>query len=605
MIRLDAIREQKKSTVGMSVVKHARSCTAKNKNRTKSTRIAQILRRVHLCTLQTPVVFRAIRCALAPRAMRGRARFTDALYCIWIILSILFSIVAASVPTQIVQAQDGRIRWTEKFNLSDTATTSTEPILLSDPAGYAYLFWSEDVGGSRSKFTGSGNTLFCVAWDGESWSEPIDVVMSPQSGNVLGHRAILDDSGTIHLIWFGDTPTKVFYSNAPASEGCQDANVWSPPLQMAEKITATEFSIALAYEAPHTLHVIYARGPQGLEPLEPRGVSYLKSTDNGLHWSIPLDIYVTPDPIRGASNTQLTLLDTHTLFATWTEWDESGNGQSIYFSKSTDSGVTWGRPQELARSTPLDYENDWLSIVSLPNSDRIAAIWEGGGRAYRQMRLSEDGGQTWSEQRRILDELIGENGYTEFFYDGAGRLHLFLANRGIGGRFLPSQIGLYHSIWEGNRWRPPELLQGINPMVNPKVAIVNGNQFVAAWYSSTNEEELDECACLGIVDDEDVKDPSPVGDIIVMTGELDQTPYLDPVSLPSATPRPKATPLPTLGPVTPTPTSTRPPMNFDLNKPSENLTPNPGMPLLTGMILPALLVAGCVVFQRLRQRAAQ
>lgn len=507
-------------------------------------------------------------------------------------LAATLGLLLLGLSTYSAQAQDGRIRWKEKFNISNTATTSTEPLIVSDPSGYAYLFWSEDIEGERFRFTGSGNTLFCVMWDGSEWSQPIDVMISPKRGGVLGHRAIVDASGTVHMIWFGDNPAKVFYSQAPAFEGCQNATSWSTPVELATEISATENSVALAYEAPYTLHVIYARGPQGAEPEEPRGVTYIKSTDSGLNWSQSLDLYVTPDPRRGASNLQLNLLNDHALFATWTEWDATGNGQHIFFTQSADSGLAWGIPQEVAATTSLEYEHDWLSMVALPETERIAAIWEGGERAYRQMRFSDDDGETWSPRRRLFEELVGENGYTEFVYDAVGRLHLFLANRGISGRFEPSDIGLYHSVWEGNRWRPPELLQGINPMVNPKVAILGGDQFVAAWYSSTNDP----------LANKDRENTFASGDIIVMTGTIDDTPRLASVDLPSPTPRPTVTATPTIVHLTATPTSTRQPVSFDLNRPNADLTPNPGLPLFAGMVSATFMIFGCVAIYRLRQR---
>jgi hypothetical protein len=486
---------------------------------------------------------------------------------------------------QIIYAQSGRIETKPLLNLSNTPTTSTEPLLVGAPTGHVLLFWSEDVDGLTSRFTGNGNTLMCSLWDGEIWSTPQDIILSPLGGFLLQTRAVIDEEHRIHLVWMGDNPARLYYSMANASEACLSARAWTQPVVLEADLTGTIASIDIAYQPPQTLHVVYARvAKEGLAE-EPRAVSYIRSEDSGLTWSSFTDLFLSNDPERGASATTIVVVGPQTLFATWSEWDGTGNSQGAYVARSPNGGQTWESPYPLALRAPDEYDQDWATIVQLPDGDRLAAIWEGGVRAFRQARYSDDGGVTWGPQQQILTDLIGENGYTRFAYDSAGRLHMFLTQRGSFLGPIPSDTqGLWQSVWEGNGWSYPRLLGGINPNIDPTAVIAQGNQFVSAWY-----------------------DTQPGSDIMVLTGEVSNAPSLPlqpwPTSLPSPTPTLTRTPTRALV-ATPEPT-VQPQTWVGASPPARSRRSSPAV-LLIVTILPALsLIATMVGWQwrRIQQRA--
>ena len=200
---------------------------------------------------------------------------------------------------------------------------------------------------------------------------------------------------------------------------------------MADDQSGTQYSVDIAYEPPHTLHVIYASGSGGaaLGDLRTnRAVSYVRSEDGGDSWSEPVDIFTFSDPGRGASNMRLLVNPPGTIYATWTEWDVSGNGQAIYFARSVDNGSTWQQPVILDQRKDDDYERDWTSLAVL-DKDTLLAFWEGGYRAYPQSQVSADGGVTWSKPVDTFYWLIADNGFVEMARDSADRLHAFLPRR--------------------------------------------------------------------------------------------------------------------------------------------------------------------------------
>jgi hypothetical protein len=428
---------------------------------------------------------------------------------------LLILLLAFSQTAQANRAQPTAVTDITIMNLSNTPTSSVDPFLIADRTGVAHLFWSEDVGGRVVMGgTAAGNTIMYARWDGVSWSPPIDILLTPldplggfEDPKAWQPEAIIDDFGTIHLIWLGQYPDKLYYSRALAVEADR-ALAWTEPAVLADNSTGTQYAIDIEYvPATHTLHVIYARGhwEEQYSGEDPRAITHISSTDGGENWSEPVDVAFTPDPERGYSNVRLLFAPETRLFASWTEWDQTGNGQAVWVARSLDNGRFWDAPVKLAERAEGEYERDWTKLAWL-GGDQLLATWEGGFRAYRHFMYSADAGQTWSEPHDTFYWLIGENGFVEFARDGADNLHFFIAQRireGTIGR--AGGEGLWHSTWQGERqWSDTQLVGGPNGMVNPRVVITNGNNLVATWYNSA------------------------VGEIIVLTGRLEGVPATAP-----------------------------------------------------------------------------
>lgn len=469
-------------------------------------------------------------------------------------------------------------------NLSNSpGYSSADPFLLADPVGMVHLFWAERVTGEPGAVPNTPDALLYSFWDGAKWSEPIDIFLSPReyfNRRITSPRAVIDDQRTIHLIWIGPDNT-FFYSSAPASEA-GNARAWQEPTLLSSTQSGTQMSIHIAYEAPETLHVIYANGTG--DDGGNNSVSYIRSRNRGQHWSEPIDIYRVIYPDRGASNTRLLVGESGELYATWTEWDQSGNGQAVYFARSLNGGQSWNRPVLLDERVGEEYERDWTTLATL-DDDRLVAFWEGGLRAYRQAQYSNDGGETWSDPVDTLDWLIADNGFAEFVRDSAGRLHLFVFQRVRSGNSDKGiREGLWHTVWEGGReWREPKLIGRPNPGNYVTVALSGGNQLFAAWFDFTNlEVNAMRCMIEGAPAVEPQAPPSQSASAVEPTGT-------EPTPVPEAT---EAT-----GGVEATPPAASRSFSTDVASPGAALA-TPGSTLAVSL-LPTmlLLVLGAIVLQ--------
>ena len=499
------------------------------------------------------------------------------------LLLVMVCLAVILLPGSQAIGQAEEITWTQPLNISNTKDyTSTDPSLVADPTGRVHLFWAEKVSDTAGS---QPDTVLYSAWDGSAWSKPIDIFFSPPIGNpvVAYPQGVIDDYGRIHLVWMSEPNFPNYtlnYSSAPADQA-GSAGAWKTSVPVIEDLSGTKYSVALAYEPPETLHIAYARVQLGDTPPEPRTVSYIQSKDGGNSWSDPKHLYTIPDLQHGASDVHMLVVNPAKIFVSWTEWDETGNGKAIGFTRSLDDGETWDAASRLTEKKGNEYERDWNNLVYLGES-RLMAIWEGGWRAYRHAMYSDDFGETWSDPIDTFPWLIGENGTAEFATDSNGKLHLFIAQRireGVVGRM--GGEGLWHSVWEGGKqWQEPSLIGGINPMVNPKVVIVGGNQFVATWYAP------------------------PVYEIMVMVGRIESAPAISPRPWPTpsaASEKDQSSILLTSEPSITTTLEATSSMTISLDQTQTNLTnsqSNPASLVLLGVLPSVLIITVIVIVQR-------
>jgi hypothetical protein len=409
-----------------------------------------------------------------------------------IFISLIIANLFAWIPKAAAQSSD--ILWRNIENISQSPdNTSTDPFLLSDPTGKVHLFWAEKVS------TLEGNqpdTLMYTVWDGRNWFKPRDIFFAPESDGtpVIAYpHAALDQTGRIHLIWLAQPNFPnytLFYSSSFAPNAMQ-TDSWAQKIPLATDLSGTQYSIDIAVRENNEVHVVYARVQQGAGAEEERAISYIRSLDGGKTWSESLDLYTIKDIQNGTSDTRILLDTDNRIYATWTEWDESGRGQSINFIRSLDNGDTWQQPVVLSRTIGNEYERDWSNIEIL-GQDQLVVMWEGGWRAYRQAQYSDDAGATWSEAIDTFPWLIGENGTVEFARDSNDQLHLFLAQRvreGYEEWGDGTNASVWHSTWEGGqKWSEPRIVTPAFNLINPKATITGGNQVVIAWYTQRDLE---------------------------------------------------------------------------------------------------------------------
>jgi hypothetical protein len=128
-------------------------------------------------------------------------------------------------------------------------------------------------------------------------------------------------------------------------------------------------------------------------------------------------------------------------------------GYSVLVSRSTDGGVTWEAPRDVARATgKRDYDKNWTVCDTHPGSPyrgRCYTQWDDFSRRQALgMAWSEDGGRTWKRARTPDTGVLGGQPLVQ----PDGRLVMPIANT--------NATRLYAFVSEdgGRRWTGPSLI---------------------------------------------------------------------------------------------------------------------------------------------------
>jgi hypothetical protein len=513
---------------------------------------------------------------------------------------------------QIALAQSSDGIWTDFEKISKFPTASTYPCIVSDKSGVVHVLWSEDVGGQTSNpelnpdgsqklndrgdpydlLDNLGNTLYYTRWDGKRWLPPIDVQNNP-NGTLEFPRAAIDSKGVLHVVWIVSSAelVMVYYSHVPAYKA-DSAQEWSVPVVIAGPTHASYYPIDIAVDSRDGLHVLYSQVSGN------PGAQVINSFDGGESWSNPTWLFVTQD-LRGSgegvSTVSLVSDGRDRLHATWTVFDSTGNGKFVYYSRSEDLGYTWSQPFEVARWQPGWYETDWGSLAIV--NDEIHLTWKGGERAYLNERISEDGGKTWGESRRILSDLVGENGFASLVVDSSNRLHMLVIKRAVEQSIVH---GIWYTTWDKDHWDDPVLLGtrnfsiywNMNKLTEEEALQVMHGTFTADGLRYQMATVLNGNELFLVVVNE-------FGGDIWSSRAILPAPRIDPHPYPQLTATPTETPKPTTKGDTITPT----PLPPNLQSGGQVDPSGQSTILLLGLVPAVLIIVAFVAYLRLFKRS--
>jgi hypothetical protein len=452
------------------------------------------------------------------------------------------------------------------------------PILLADQNRTIHAFSSQWID------EGSNNPRRVIVYNrwtlDQGWNEPIDILLPSLKDDARLTSAVLDLDGVVHLVFLsGDnTQANLYYSNAPViSAG--DASAWSKPVLVADHVQTPENG-AIFVQDSGNLGILFAgteRGP---------GIYATYSIDGGNEWSHPVSIFNTANSEMLVNNLQIYQARSGQIHAMWNEITSSGQGRGIYYTTTKTGDPAWHTPIVIAEAES-GYGTNTPAIIE--HNGTVYAFYNLNGI---MMRRSMDGGTSWSKPIGIFSRYVGVNGSLSLVVDSNGDLHLFFGQRITGN---PDIHGMWHSVWEGEKWSEPE-------------AIVSG----PAVADQEGETAFDPFEARGVVSQGNVllvtwrSDPGLKGNGVWYSYKSLDAPELPIIGMPTPV-QPK--PTPELTSISPTPTqmaqeelSIQPdkPLPEELVNESVEVS-NPIRPLMSGLVPAIIIVALVIVLKRRSQ----
>jgi hypothetical protein len=410
-------------------------------------------------------------------------------------------------------------------------------------------------------------SIYYMGWDGERWSQPANVLQSP-NGNAGQPSAALDKDGRLLVVWTDSESGDILFSWANAALAGR-LSEWAEPVPLPiDQLTAASPNILV--DNAGTIYIAYA------VPInEGRGIYIIRSTDGGESWSLPTQVF---DGVEAGwqivDQPQLAQTTGGDLHALWLQraLTDIGAPLGLYYAHSADNGASWSGAEPV-----VDGEVEWSQITS-DAQGAVYRIWQeviNNQTIIRYQRLLD------SEAGWSLPESLSSFGESlriaRLVVDQAGQLHLLQIVQDLSGRLI-----LRHWLWEDGRWvvdENSELAYAPSTDVTSMAAAVSSEADLNIVYSTMTDTELSEVL---------------QNNLYFASRFLDLPAFVQ--AEPTSTPAPVNTPSPSITPTTqPVNTPTLEPTNAtDLNPLGSLETDGSGGSSFGGLVVAGIL-AGLIV----------
>jgi hypothetical protein len=326
--------------------------------------------------------------------------------------------------------------WVSPLTLMSNQEVYRNPIIIASAGDMLNVFWTQTD--NRAMSGAKISSIHNLFWDGERWLRPA-IVLDSLEGSAWDQAAEIDLENRLYVVWSGGDSGEVYFSWAAADQAYRSSD-WTIPKRLPTPL-AVGSSPVIQTSGQDKLYVVFA-----IPFNEARGVYLVSSVDSGDTWSEPTQIFNAVEyGWDMVDQPQLTVSEDGTLHVLFTRFSFPGGRGSIslHYSRSTDGGITWSQPTDVARQNV-----SWSRIVT-GKGDLIHRIWNGldsfsyDSIVYHQFSVDE--GISWSNIEMISSpQLLGA---VDLDVDSAGNLHLVMAVT-----FNTGEIGLEHWVRNGDSW---------------------------------------------------------------------------------------------------------------------------------------------------------
>jgi len=489
---------------------------------------------------------------------------------------LVISVTPGGVAHAGVWSEDGPTEpWTWPERIPQYNTPLYAPLLVADGKGVAHAFNLEATGATNY-------SIIHRTWSiRQGWSAPVDVLLPEYLGLAPMLMSVyLDAEGIIHLAYFASSQTDgdLFYSQAPA-ENADRAEAWSEPVPIGTNAAGVA-AATLGGNSAGDLVMLYGGSREGL------GLYAVHSLDGGSTWSVPARVWQSPTEQIWPSSISVTSDATGRFHAVWDTANALGQGSEITYAALSPDLETTEHTTTLARQAAPEDAVGAASILA--SGVRLIVVYQDKFPPTKMMRISDDGGLTWSMPARPFP-YVGGYGDVAMVEDSLGKAHMVLGNRFP----IPETHGMWYSQLEGSQWTPLEpIISGprtdsFDPCC-PKAVVCNGNILLATWPHNVTQENL-----TGAWFAYRVLEAPPIRE----TSELDVTTsaaaLVTPETVAEQTPTPVAS-------ATPTPLAS----DDSAGVTQHEAESNPGIPVYLGVIPVAVLMVAAL-FRRVRPAAPE
>ena len=288
---------------------------------------------------------------------------------------------------------NGGLNWSDDtVMIEPTYPEDGDPVICIDDSGHVYYFWL-----SFNRSNNTGDVFLTKSRDGGRTWGPF-VCVTPSSPNSLDDKPWATvDGNNVFATWYEYGTTFALKFTRSTNRGA----TWSTGVQVGSGGNGT-----FPFRGRDSI-VYVGWGVQN--------VQLNKSTDMGRTWqgqrtiiSVTWSPGSTPWRVNNIPSFG-TSRDRTRSYVVFADSRLRANQLDVFFSRSTDDGISWSTPVEVNDTPSTDTTKQFYPWLAVDPFDRIHVVWHdtrAGGRIGQYYAYSTDFGTTWSRNYRASDTAV-------------------------------------------------------------------------------------------------------------------------------------------------------------------------------------------------------
>ena len=434
----------------------------------------------------------------------------------------MIQVVSEATPPAAPSRGPSSVKWSSTQDISRTGRDSLLVSTASDALGSVHVVWSEIYEEGESP----PEAIYHTRWNGQSWSKPVPILISPSKGRAFIPAIAADEMGYVHVVW---TDCYYLYYSHSWGDTAFQPDSWLEPVVISG-FGRTYFS-DIAIDGQGHIHVVW---DETLHPSFAVGkeILYSRSTDGGRSWSLPYNVSRSPQTI--SERATIAVDRRGSIHVAWANlvpelyWGQA-LGDEVYYSRSEDGGLSWSQPMNMSQSAGASGTPNLV----VDGQDKVHLFWVDNppeflraDYGYLVERMWD--GASWSPPLKISPDFDEKSSWPDAATDSGGHIHLLWAYGDVN---LKDNDEVFYSEWDGESWsRPVNISRGPGEAARPEITVSEGHKLHAVWQDAVWVDQVRQTgADLGI------------SEIQYVTGLASSPPQAPASGLPTWTPQPSPT----------------------------------------------------------------
>ena len=297
------------------------------------------------------------------------------------------------------RSTDGGATFTAPKNLSNDHPDSVDPQVALDASGNINVVW-------RNRDITFGIFYARSTDGGANFSTPVNLAANV-SGS-LAPQVALETNGNIDVVWQDDFNSQ---SDVSFSRSADKGLTFSAAKSLSSKSFAPQISV----DAKANINVTWLSNSAAAGTLD---VFFSRSTDSGVTFSNPKNISNGP---ADSGNPQVGGDQNGNIFVAWNRMVPPSVNNDIFFSRSTDGGITFSAPMNLSNNTG----DSTSACLTVDASGNVNVSWLDTTPGNSQVLFSQsvDHGVTFSPAQNLSND-AGYAADVQMAADSQGNLNV-------------------------------------------------------------------------------------------------------------------------------------------------------------------------------------